>query len=48
MLKCEKLLRTNSTKSETQIFFAKIEENEHTPAPGENAYITWSRYGNIL
>ena len=31
MLKSENLPKTNSTKSQTQIFLAKIQRNEHTP-----------------
>ena len=32
IVKGRNLPRTNSTKSETQIIFAKKQENEHTPA----------------
>ena len=39
MLKCENLSRTNSTKSETQFFWAKIQENEHTL----EGYLGWRK-----
>ena len=32
IVRARNLPRTNSTKSENQIFFAKKQQNEHTPA----------------
>ena len=39
------LPRTNSTKSETQIIFAKKQQNEHTPGDN-NKFLCKSNYGN--
>ena len=39
IVKGRNLPRTNSTKSETQIIFAKKQQNEHTPASVSEKYV---------
>ena len=48
MLKCENPPRTNSTKSETQNFFAKIQRNEHTPGVKTQDEHRWSSLKSIV
>ena len=41
------LPRTNSTKCETQIIFAKKQENEHTPGEGQKGKLLPSSIGYV-